>query len=154
LISRLFRAAEKRWRVAVPVTLIVVAVFAFLVGLLVKALWNWLMPDIFGLATITVWQALGLLLLAKILVSPSGDHSRNSRRHDDRRPERTRPDTDSHDADSDRSQEQLEHPEQLDVDEKRTAEFERYWREEGGQAYQRWLKRVLEEKKGGGDGGQ
>ena len=37
----------------------------------------------------------------------------------------------------------------------RTAEFERYWREEGRQAYQRWLERVLEEKKeDGGDGGQ
>jgi len=31
-------------------------------------LWNWLMPDIFGLTTISFWQALGLLLLFGILI--------------------------------------------------------------------------------------
>lgn len=30
-------------------------------------LWNWLMPAIFGLTVITFWQALGLLVLSKIL---------------------------------------------------------------------------------------
>ena len=30
-------------------------------------LWNWLMPLIFGLTEIHFWQALGLLLLSKIL---------------------------------------------------------------------------------------
>lgn len=28
------------------------------------SLWNWLVPDIFGLQTITYWQALGLMLLS------------------------------------------------------------------------------------------
>jgi hypothetical protein len=32
-------------------------------------LWNALMPDIFNLRQITFWQALGLLVLAKILFS-------------------------------------------------------------------------------------
>jgi hypothetical protein len=36
-------------------------------GFLVKSLWNVLMPPIFGWHTITYWQALGLLLLSKIL---------------------------------------------------------------------------------------
>ena len=31
------------------------------------ALWNWLMPDLFGLQTISFWQATGILLLCKIL---------------------------------------------------------------------------------------
>ena len=35
-------------------------------------LWNWLMPDIFGLATIGFWQALGLLALARILFGGFG----------------------------------------------------------------------------------
>ncbi|MDR2653483.1 MAG: hypothetical protein LBC68_14455 [Prevotellaceae bacterium] len=47
----------------------------FLFGLAVGAafcaavmlLWNWLMPTIFKLETITFWQALGLLALARIL---------------------------------------------------------------------------------------
>lgn len=30
-------------------------------------LWNWLMPVIFGLPTITFWQALGLNVLSSIL---------------------------------------------------------------------------------------
>jgi hypothetical protein len=36
-------------------------------GFLVQALWNELMPVLFGLHTITFWQALGLFLLSKIL---------------------------------------------------------------------------------------
>jgi hypothetical protein len=33
----------------------------------VMNLWNWLMPTIFSLHAITFWQALGLLVLSKIL---------------------------------------------------------------------------------------
>jgi len=40
---------------------------AFLFGLVVQSLWNTLMPVIFGLPTITYWQAIGLLLLSHIL---------------------------------------------------------------------------------------
>jgi hypothetical protein len=35
----------------------------------VRELWNWLMPTIFGLHLISFWQALGLLVLCKILFS-------------------------------------------------------------------------------------
>jgi hypothetical protein len=41
--------------------------FLGLFSLLVFLLWNWLMPVIFGLSTITYFQALGLLALSKIL---------------------------------------------------------------------------------------
>ena len=40
-------------------------------------LWNWLMPSIFGLTEIHFWQALGLLVLSKIVFSgghPGGHH--------------------------------------------------------------------------------
>jgi len=37
--------------------------FAFLFGLVVKVLWNWLMPALFGLGAITFWQAFGIVLL-------------------------------------------------------------------------------------------
>jgi hypothetical protein len=46
-----------------PLVVLFVAVF----GLVVMALWNWLMPALFGLKTIGYWQALGLFILAKIL---------------------------------------------------------------------------------------
>ncbi len=38
-------------------------------SLLVMTLWNWLGPSIFGWHAITFWQALGLLILSKILFS-------------------------------------------------------------------------------------
>jgi len=41
--------------------------FALLFGLVVKVLWNWLMPAIFGLGKISFWQAFGLVLLGKLL---------------------------------------------------------------------------------------
>ncbi len=40
-----------------------VTVFSFVV----MSLWNWLMPVVFGLRTIGFWQALGLLILSRIL---------------------------------------------------------------------------------------
>ncbi|MFN8207454.1 MAG: hypothetical protein U0T82_08605 [Bacteroidales bacterium] len=41
--------------------------FAFLLGTLIVYLWNWLMPLLFGIKTITFWQAIGLLVLARII---------------------------------------------------------------------------------------
>jgi hypothetical protein len=50
-----------------------VVVFATLAigvfGFLVMSLWNWLMPALFGRSLITFWQAVGLLVLSKILFS-------------------------------------------------------------------------------------
>jgi len=38
-----------------------------LISVVVMALWNWLMPALFGLPAIGFWQALGLLALTRIL---------------------------------------------------------------------------------------
>ncbi|MBN1438234.1 MAG: hypothetical protein JW929_02400 [Anaerolineales bacterium] len=38
-----------------------------LIGLIVMLLWNWLMPEIFGLPTIDYWKAWGLMVLSWIL---------------------------------------------------------------------------------------
>jgi hypothetical protein len=43
------------------------AVFACVLGLAVMWLWNWLMPDLFGLHALTFWQAVGLLVLCHLL---------------------------------------------------------------------------------------
>jgi uncharacterized membrane protein len=40
---------------------------AALLGFLVMSLWNWLAPAVFAGRTITYWQALGILLLSRIL---------------------------------------------------------------------------------------
>ena len=45
---------------------VVLAVLAL--SFVVMSLWNWLMPGLFGLRIISFWQALGLLVLSKILL--------------------------------------------------------------------------------------
>lgn len=42
-------------------------VFVPIFGYVVMRLWNWLMPPLFGWHVIGFWQALGLLILCKIL---------------------------------------------------------------------------------------
>ncbi|MCL1865454.1 MAG: hypothetical protein FWF73_06550 [Spirochaetes bacterium] len=39
---------------------------------IVMLLWNWLMPAIFGLGEIDYWQALGLLILSRVLFGHFG----------------------------------------------------------------------------------
>lgn len=47
--------------------LIFVPLFIFIFTEIVLHLWNWLMPALFHLATITFWQAIGLMILCWIL---------------------------------------------------------------------------------------
>ncbi len=50
-----------------------------LMGFVVMWLWNWLMPMIFNLTTLTYWQAAGVFILAKIIFGGfGGDSSNNS----------------------------------------------------------------------------
>lgn len=52
-------------------------------GVVVQWLWNWLVPDLFGLRAITVWEALGLLALSRILFGSfggRGGHHRSEKR--------------------------------------------------------------------------
>jgi hypothetical protein len=44
-----------------------VALAATVFSFAVLLLWNWLMPALFGLHRVSFWQALGLLVLGKIL---------------------------------------------------------------------------------------
>ncbi|MDR2885610.1 MAG: hypothetical protein LBU95_02365 [Rikenellaceae bacterium] len=53
---------KRKWIFA-PLCLAGIAVLAAAVMLL----WNWLMPAIFALTAITYWQALGLMVLARLL---------------------------------------------------------------------------------------
>lgn len=63
----------KRDRTARVLKFVVLGVVALAVfGAVVMGLWNWLMPAIFGLSALTFWQALGLLLLCRILFGRLG----------------------------------------------------------------------------------
>jgi hypothetical protein len=49
--------------------------FLALFGFVVMRLWNWLMPALFGWHLITFWQALGILILSKILFGGFRGHA-------------------------------------------------------------------------------
>ena len=44
-----------------------IAIVIVILGYPLMLLWNWLMPIIFGLPEITLWQAIGLNLISTIL---------------------------------------------------------------------------------------
>lgn len=66
-----------------PLAIVGLAAFIALGGWVVMALWNWLMPGLFGWKTLTFWQALGLLLLCRILFGGVGRGMVRPRRHGD-----------------------------------------------------------------------
>ncbi|MGA2673982.1 MAG: hypothetical protein ABSE99_12215 [Terracidiphilus sp.] len=61
-----------------------IAVLVAICGEVVMYLWNWLLPALFGWRLITFWQALGLLVLCRMLFGGFGahgpDHSKSCRR--------------------------------------------------------------------------
>jgi hypothetical protein len=67
-------------KMAVIAPLAIVAMIAFIIvgGEVVALLWNWLLPPLFGFPQVTFWQALGLLVLARILFGRLGGHSHRS----------------------------------------------------------------------------
>ena len=63
----------------------VAALLAFLLGWVIMLLWNWLMPAIFGLGTITYWQGFGIFFLAKLIFGFGGGHDGDSGNKKDKR---------------------------------------------------------------------
>ncbi|MGD0547771.1 MAG: hypothetical protein ABR991_08065 [Terracidiphilus sp.] len=70
--------------VAGPLALVL---FIWIGGEVVMLLWNWLLPVLFGVRTINLWQALGLLVLSRILFGGWGcggnDRSKSQRPSDE-----------------------------------------------------------------------
>jgi hypothetical protein len=67
-------------RVLKFIPIIIVASLVF--GFITRELWNWLMPTLFGLHTITFWQAIGLFVLGKLLFGGfHGHHGGGGRNH-------------------------------------------------------------------------
>jgi hypothetical protein len=69
---------RRRWIFIAPLALLGMALFIAIGGELVRQLWNWLMPPLFGWRQITFWQALGLLALCRILFGGFGSHGRSN----------------------------------------------------------------------------
>ena len=62
---------RKKWWIVVLAPL-AMAVFIAIGGEVVRLLWNWLAPTLFGLREVTFWQAVGLLALCRILFGGLG----------------------------------------------------------------------------------
>ena len=76
----------KRVLLFAPLAILGMALFIFVGGSIVMGLWNALLPALFGLPAISFWQALGILLLCRILFGGfgmgGGSHSRSRRARD------------------------------------------------------------------------
>mgnify|MGYP001081935672 CR=1 FL=1 len=102
--------------------IIAAAALAIVFGLLVKWLWNTLMPVIFGLPVIGYWQAVGLVVLAHVFFG--GDHSHHYER-----------------SGSKRKKKQSDTPEKNPLQLEMEQDYADFWREEGRDAFRSWMHR-------------
>lgn len=63
---------KARWAIRALKVVAIATLAATVFGFAVMILWNWLGPAVFGARTITFWQALGILVLSKILFGGFG----------------------------------------------------------------------------------
>lgn len=79
---------RKRLVYIIPAAIVGIIVFIALGGAVVRLLWNWVTPPLFGWHLITFWQAIALLALCRILFGGfgmrGGRHAYGRRRMRDR----------------------------------------------------------------------
>jgi hypothetical protein len=71
---------RRKWLFIAPAAILGMVMVAAIGGVLVRELWNWLLPTIFGWREITFWQAVGMLALCRILFGGHGFGRSRSRR--------------------------------------------------------------------------
>lgn len=106
---------------------IIVIALVLLFGYITMRLWNWLMPELFGLVAIDYWQALGIIILAKILFGGFGNHK--SRKSDNKSKRRCKPG----------------YNKGLKSDFSNWKYYDKFWEEEGEKAFEAYVKREQEE---------
>lgn len=114
----------------VIVGILAAAVFATIFAFIVQWLWNSLMPDIFGLGTINYWQALGIIVLSRLLFGGINSHDRDEKKKSSR---------DNHHDDCCGELEQM-FSDHHGVEAK-NEDYHRYWEDEGKKAFQEWLRK-------------
>jgi hypothetical protein len=65
---------RRRLILIAPLAILGILLFVVIGGEIVRQLWNWLLPPLFGWRQITFWQALGMLALCRILFGGFGFH--------------------------------------------------------------------------------
>jgi len=91
---------------------------AILFGFVVMSLWNWLMPEIFGLPELNYWQSVGLFILLKILLGGCGGGSKKSSEHSNHKCKTN--------SKSDFS---------------KWKDYDKFWKEEGDELYNQYLEK-------------
>lgn len=75
----MFNKLSKGETILVFVGLILVLIVLIIIeGWIIASLWNWLMPTIFGLTTITTWQGVGILTLCNLLFKSDITYTKKS----------------------------------------------------------------------------
>jgi hypothetical protein len=65
---------RRKWIFIAPAAIVGILLVGFIGGEMVRLLWNWLLPPLFGWREITFWRALGILALCRILFGGFGRH--------------------------------------------------------------------------------
>lgn len=65
---------RRRWLFFGPLAILGIVAFMAIGSAVVMSLWNWLLPPLLGLHLITFWQALGILVLCRLLFGGLGRH--------------------------------------------------------------------------------
>ena len=107
-------------------------VFALVFGIVVKLLWNWLMPAIFGLGEISYWQAFGLVILAKLLFDAFGHRHKDRSNHFHKKFPDWRKD-----FHADRKDEEMVEG---------WKHYKQYWRERGKADFEDYVRKMKEDK--------
>ncbi|NMH86269.1 hypothetical protein [Flavivirga algicola] len=90
---------------------------AILFGFVIMWLWNWLMPEIFGLTTLTYWQAVGLFIFLKLLLGGCGSGGKSSKKSNHK------------------------HKNSSKSDFSKWKHYDEFWKEEGDELYKQYLER-------------
>ncbi|TBN04904.1 hypothetical protein EYD45_06480 [Hyunsoonleella flava] len=104
--------------------IIAITGLAILFGFVLMWLWNWLMPELFDLPTVTYWQAVGLFILLKILLGGCGSGGSKCSSSKDKT---------SCKKEGKRDFSKWKH-------------YDKFWEEEGNKAYENYLNRLTQEQ--------
>lgn len=76
-----FNPSFKGWKTAAFLIPVFISGAVLLTGFVVMTLWNGIMPEVFGLGILSIWQAIGLFILARFLFGRTKGSGRWRRRH-------------------------------------------------------------------------
>ncbi len=115
--------------------ILVAVVLAFLFGYFVQLLWNWIMPEIFGLPKISYWQGFGIIVLARLIFGGLGTHGKE---HDQKKKKRLPAQGDEYDRSAGEWK-----PES---DKAEWRYYKDYWQEEGKTAFEKYVEKRKSEQ--------